>query len=134
MLEVCATRRQHEHVLQTDQAPEHLSSQRSAGAQHFAQRVIFVWNYPVHGTLKVTEHGEPHTRPIRVVAHVQRVVVRERVVVEEEARRYVEGNEHVDRVVFMGGQNEEDPKHIEKPRDRVQEVQAPRSVCKEEEI
>ena len=49
-------------------------------------------------------------------------VVGERVVVEEETGRDVERHEHVDWVVFVGSQDEEDTKHIEHPGCSVEPV------------
>ena len=50
-------------------------------------------------------------------------------VVQEEPGSDVEGDEHVDGVVFMCGQDEEDAEKIEDPGQRVNEVPAPWGVC-----
>ncbi len=51
-------------------------------------------------------------------------------VVVEHARGDVEGDEHVDRVVLMSGQDEEDAEAVQHPRRRVQAVPCVRRVCK----
>lgn len=66
--------------------------------------------------------------PGGVTAH-ERLVVGERVVVEEQARRDVEGDEHVNGVVLVRRQDEEDAEHVHHPREDVQQVQAARRVC-----
>lgn len=62
-------------------------------------------------SLKVTKHGEPDLCPEGVTL-LQGTVVGQGVVVEEHAGRDVEGNEHVNGVVLVGGQDEEDAKHV----------------------
>lgn len=50
-------------------------------------------------------------------------------VVEEEARGDVERDEHVNGVVLVRRQDEEDPEHVHHPRQDVQQVQVARRVC-----
>lgn len=50
-------------------------------------------------------------------------------VVEEQARRDVEGDEHVDGVVLVRRQDEEDAEHVHHPREDVQQVKTARRVC-----
>lgn len=50
-------------------------------------------------------------------------------VVQEESGGDVERYEDVDGVVFMGGQDEKDPKQVQDPGQGVNEVPAPWSVC-----
>lgn len=54
-------------------------------------------------------------------------------IVQKEARGDVEGHKHIDGVVLVGSQNEEDAEHVEQPGERVQEVQIPRSIWKDKE-
>ena len=49
-------------------------------------------------------------------------------VVQEESGGDVEGDEDVDGVVLMGGQDEEDAKQVEDPRQGVDEVPRPGGV------
>lgn len=128
VFQVCASRREHEQVLQGHHTPQHFAHQRSDRVHHIAQRVVFVGNDSVHGTLKVAEHREPDTRSIRVKAHVQRMVVGQRVVIEEQSGWDVKGDKHVNWVMLVCGQNEEDPEHIQQPGDGVQEIQATWSI------
>lgn len=65
--------------------------------------------------------------PGRVILH-ERLIVGQRVVVEEEARRYVERYEHVDGVVLVRRQDKEDAEHIHHPCYDVQEIKVSRRV------
>ena len=47
--------------------------------------------------------------------------------------RDVEGDENVDWVVLVGGQDEEDPEHVADPRQGVEEVKATTAEMKERE-
>lgn len=51
-------------------------------------------------------------------------------IVEEETRRDVEGNEHIDRVMLVCGEDEEDAEHVHHPRCNVYIVEPLRDVCK----
>ena len=55
-------------------------------------------------------------------------------VVHEEPGRDVEGDEHVDRVVLVRGEDEEDAEHVQQPGKRVQEVNTTRCVCRGEHV
>lgn len=79
--------------------------------------------------LKVTEHGKPDLCP-EGVPLLQGAVVGQGVVVEEHAGRDVEGDEHVNGVVLVGGQDEEDAKHVQHPGEDVQVVHSSGSICK----
>ncbi|CAB0011690.1 unnamed protein product [Nesidiocoris tenuis] len=70
---------------------------------------------------KDAEEREPNSRSSRVPLH-EGLVVGERVIVEEEAARYVEGDEHVDRVMLVAGQDEENAEHVQHPSERVQQL------------
>jgi len=63
-----------------------------------------------------------------LVAGHQRSVVSERVVIQEESTGDVEGDEHVDGVVLVSGQQEEDGEQVRYPGERVQLDHAPRGV------
>lgn len=67
--------------------------------------------------------------PRGVVLH-ERLVVGKRVVVEEESRRDVERDEHVDGVVLVRRQDEEDAEHVHHPRQDVQQVQVTGCIWK----
>lgn len=88
---------------------------------------IFVGHDPVHFRLEIAEEREPNSRSSRVPLH-EGLVVGERVIVEEEAARYVEGDEHVDRVMLVAGQDEENAEHVQHPSERVQQVNISRSI------
>lgn len=79
--------------------------------------------------LKVTEHWEPDLCP-EGISLLQGAVVGQGVVVEEHAGRDVECNEHVNGVVFVGCQDEEDAKHVQHPGEDVQVVHSSGSICK----
>ena len=55
-------------------------------------------------------------------------------VVEEEPRGDVEGDEHVDAVVLVRRQDEEDAEAVEEPGEGVEEVDAPAGVLGDEEV
>ena len=50
-------------------------------------------------------------------------------IIEEEARGDVEGDEDVDGVVLMRGQDEEDAEDIAEPGEEVQQKEAAGSIC-----
>lgn len=58
-----------------------------------------------------------------MIALPEGAVVGEGVVVEEEARGDVEGDEDVDRVVLVAGQDKEDTEQVDDPRRRVKYVE-----------
>lgn len=66
------------------------------------------------------------------VSLVEGPIVRQCVVVEKETRANVEGDKDVNRVVLMGGENEEDAKEVEHPGERVHEVQLRGCVYRKE--
>ena len=55
-------------------------------------------------------------------------------VVQEEPGGYVEGDEDVDGVVLVSGEDEEDAENVADPRESVEEVDAPRRVVRYEEV
>ena len=55
-------------------------------------------------------------------------------IIEEETRRDVEGDEDVDGVVLVGGEDEEDGEHVHDPRRNVDVVQLLGDVCKRESL
>lgn len=58
----------------------------------------------------------------------KRLIVGERVVIKKQARRNVESDEDINRVMLVSGKNEEDAEHVEKPGRRVQEVEISWSI------
>jgi len=65
-----------------------------------------IGNDVVNAGLEEVKQWEPDSRPFAVVL-IERLIVGQSVVVEEESRRYVERDEHVDGVVLVSGQYEE---------------------------
>ena len=55
-------------------------------------------------------------------------------VVEEESAGDVEGDEHVNAVMLMGGKDEKDAEAVEQPGKRVQEVDPTTSVLRDKEV
>ena len=55
-------------------------------------------------------------------------------IVQEEPGGYVEGDEDVDGVVLVSGEDEEDAENVADPRESVEEVDAPRRVVRYEEV
>lgn len=70
---------------------------------------VAVGHVTLHVALKEGEEGEPDPGPS---APMKGPCVGQRVVVEEQTSGQVEGHEHVDGVVFMTSQDEEDPKEV----------------------
>jgi hypothetical protein len=62
------------------------------------------------------------------------VLVGQHVVVHEEPGRDVEGYKDVNGIVLMSGKNEEDPKHVANPGERVQEVDPSGGVLGDEKV
>lgn len=56
------------------------------------------------------------------------LIISQRVIVQEQSGRNIEGDKYVDRVMLVSGQYEEDAKHIQQPGHCVQEVQMSRSI------
>lgn len=90
---------------------------------------VLVGDYAVHGALEEGEQREPDPGSRGVSLH-ECLVVRQRVVVQEQAARDVEGHEHVYRVVFVRCQDEEDAEHVHQPRQGVKEVEVSRCIYK----
>lgn len=86
---------------------------------------VLVGDGPVDVALEEGEHGEPDASSPTLLV---RPGVGQSMVVQEESGSDVEGNEHVNGVVLMGSQDEEDPKEVEHPRQGVNEVPASWSV------
>lgn len=84
-----------------------LSNQRFHEGRLVEGPVILVGNRPVDIALKEGEHGEPNARPPALLVGTG---VGQGVVVEEEAGGDIEGDEHIDGVVLMSRQNEENAK------------------------
>lgn len=55
-------------------------------------------------------------------------------VVQKESRCDIKGNKDINGVMLMGSQDEEDPKEVENPGERVQEIPASRRVLCDKEI
>lgn len=88
--------------------------------------MVLVGDGSVHIALEEGEHGEPDARPAAVLVGAS---VGQRVVVEEEASGYVEGDEDVDGVVLVSRQDEKNPKEVQHPGDGVDQIPVPRCVC-----
>lgn len=86
---------------------------------------VFVGDRPVDVALEEGEHGEPDARPSALLV---RPGVGQGVVVQEEPGGDVEGDEHVDGVVLVSGQDEEDAEEVQDPGQGVDEVPAAWSV------
>ncbi len=65
---------------------------------------------------------------------LERLVVRQRVIVQEEPGGDVEGDEHVDGVMLVSGKYEEDPEHVQQPGEGVKKVHSPVRVLGYEEV
>ena len=61
---------------------------------------------------------------------LQGTVVGQRVVVQEHARCDVKGNEHINGIVFMSCQDEENAKHVQHPGENMQVVHSSWRICK----
>lgn len=57
-----------------------------------------------------------------MVPRHQRAVVGDGVVIKEKARRDVHGDEHVDGIMLMSSENEEETENVEEPDEGVEEV------------
>lgn len=88
--------------------------------------MVLVGHGSVHVALEEGEHGEPDARPPTVLVGTG---VGQGVIVEEEASGDVEGDEHVDGVVLVSRQDEENPKQVEHPGDGVNQISGPWGVC-----
>lgn len=55
-------------------------------------------------------------------------------VVQKESCGDIKGNEHINGIVFMGSQDEEDSKEVENPGERVQEIPASWCIFCDKEI
>ena len=76
----------------------------------------------IYAGLKEVEKGKPDSRSV-AVSLIERPIIGQRVVVEKETGADVEGDEDVDGVVLMGGQNEEDAEEVQHPADGVHQVE-----------
>ena len=94
--------------------------------------LVLVGDDAVDGGLEEGEHWEPDARS-HVVGLLEHAVVGERVIIEEESRGDVEANEHINGVVLVGGEDEEDAEHVHYPRCNVYVVQAMWNVCRTEQ-
>lgn len=88
---------------------------------------VLVGDGPVDVALEEGEHWEPDASSPTLLV---RPGIGQSMVVKEESGSDVEGNEHVNGVVFVGSQDEKDPKEVEDPRQGMNEVPASRSVYK----
>lgn len=79
--------------------------------------------------LKVAKHWEPDLSS-EGVSLLQGSVISKRMIVEEHTGCNVEGNEHIDGVMLMSRQNEENAKHVQHPGENVQVVHSSGSICK----
>lgn len=116
------SRRQHANILDVQQQIQQL-------LQQLRRAVVVIRNDSIDGALEVAEEWKPDSSSSRIVGH-QRLIVGQRVVVKEEPRGDVESDEHVDGVMFVCGEDEEDAEHVQQPGGRVEEVEISRSICK----
>lgn len=93
--------------------------------------VILVGDGSVDVALKEREHGEPNPCS---AALLEGSGVGKRVVVEEEAGGDVEGDKHVDGVVFVSRQDEENPKQVQHPGNGVDQIPGTWSVFSHKEV
>lgn len=98
-----------------------LRHKRTGVLDQHQRRFVLVRDDPGNFGLEEAEEREPNSSPAGISVH-QRLVVGERVVVQEEAGSYVEGYEDIDGVMFVSRQDEEDSEHVQHPREGVKEV------------
>lgn len=97
--------------------------------QHSRSRkrpAVLVGDRPVDIALKEGEHGEPDASSPALLVGPS---VSQGVVVQEESGSDVEGYEHVNGVVFMRSQDEEDAEEVEHPGQSVDKIPTSWSVC-----
>lgn len=99
--------------------PPHHSGSREGPA-------VLVGDWPVDVALKEGEHGKPDASSSALLVGPG---VGQSVVVQEESGGDVERYEHVNGVVFMCCQDEEDAKEVQDPGQCVNEVPTSRRVC-----
>ena len=93
-----------------------------------------VGDLAVDVALEEVEEGEVEPGALAHPAARGALVVGQGVVVEEEPGGDVEGDEDVDGVVLVGGQDEEDAEDVADPGEGVQEVDAARRVVRDEKV
>lgn len=81
-------------------------------------RFVFVRDDSVNIRLEETEQRKPNPCAACVSLH-ERLVVSQRVVVQKETRSYVECYEHIDGVMFVSGEYEENTKTVQHPCESV---------------
>lgn len=86
---------------------------------------VLIGDGTVHIALKEGEHRKPDAGSPTLLV---RPSIGQSVVVQEESGSDIEGYKHINGVVFMGSQDEEDPKEVEDPRQGVDKVPTPWSV------
>lgn len=96
--------------------PTDAGSQPAADVQ---RRIILVGHHTIHSGLEETEQREPDPRPSGIPLH-QRLIIGECMIIEEQTRRYVESDEHIDGIMLVTGQDEKYSEHVEKPGERMQ--------------
>lgn len=112
-----------------DQMTSPLTDKVGHTLQLLAQRyLVLVGHDAIDTGLEVREQWKPDTRTMTITL-VEGAIVGQRVVVEEEAGGDVEGDEDIDRVVLVPGQDEEGAEEIQHPADRVHVVHRRRCVC-----
>ena len=91
------------------------------------QRIlVFIRDQSIQRRFKVGEHREPYSGPVVLLA--EDAIVGERVIIQEETRCYVEGDEHVDRVMFVRRQDEENCEDVADPAQSVEHRDPTRSI------
>lgn len=69
---------------------------------YLAQTLVLVWHSTRHGRFQIAKQGEPNANTSSVLL-IERLIVRHRMVVEEQSRGQVERNENIDGVVLVRG-------------------------------
>lgn len=59
------------------------------------------------------------------------LIIGERMIIQEQSRRDIKCDKHINRIMLMGRQYEENAKHIQQPCHRMQKVEMPRCICNE---
>lgn len=92
-----------------------------------------IWYNSVHTTFEETEEWEPDLSTF-TIALLQSSIISQSMVIKEKSGGDIKGDEHVDRVMFVSGQNKEDSEKVQHPRQGVNEVEVGRGVLSDEKI
>lgn len=109
-----------------------LLANHSLHEDRFTKRpVVLVRDRSIYIALEERKHGEPDASPAAVLI---RPGVGQRMVVEEEASSDIESNKHIDGVVLVSREDEENPKQIQHPGNGVNEIPGSRSVFSDKKV